>query len=517
MNLLKNLRIAPRLALGFGLILLLLVAVAALGLRGVGKVHEGTKAIYEDNVIPLAQLGEINALLLRNRVLVMDMMADPRIQNLDKREAEFGANLKLVDKTWDSFASGDHGASERLIIATFAEARAKYVTAGLLAMRDAAHAGQVDEAKRLYTEQVSPLAAKVQEPLKKLVQMQVAEAERDNQQAGEIERQLYALSLSVAAAAVLLGGWLGWIISRSITRPAQQAVDAAQRIRDGDLTYQISAGARDEMGHLLAVMGEMQQSLVGLVGTVRSNAENVATASAQIAQGNQDLSSRTEEQASALQQTAATMDELGTTARNSADCARQAAQLALDASSVATRGGEVIRQVVQTMSGINDSSAEIADIIGVIDGIAFQTNILALNAAVEAARAGEQGRGFAVVAAEVRSLAQRSAGAAREIKQLITASVERVQQGSALVGDAGRTMEEIVASVGRVRGIVDEISSAGTEQSAGVNQVGHAVSQMDQATQQNAALVEQSAAAAESLRQQARDLVQAVAAFRLAA
>jgi methyl-accepting chemotaxis protein len=243
--------------------------------------------------------------------------------------------------------------------------------------------------------------------------------------------------------------------------------------------------------------------------------ENVATASAQIAQGNQDLSGRTEQQASALQQTAATMDELGSTVRNNADNAAQANQLALGASSVAVKGGAVVGQVVETMKGINDSSRKIADIIGVIDGIAFQTNILALNAAVEAARAGEQGRGFAVVASEVRSLAQRSADAARQIKTLITASVERVDQGTALVGQAGKTMDEIVGAIQRVSDIVGEISSASAEQSSGVAQVGQAITQMDQTTQQNAALVEESASAAMSLQQQAQQLVQAVAVFRL--
>jgi methyl-accepting chemotaxis protein len=258
---------------------------------------------------------------------------------------------------------------------------------------------------------------------------------------------------------------------------------------------------------LMARLAEMQGSLVQLVSNVRSNSESVATASAQIAQGNTDLSQRTEEQSSSLQQTSATMHELGTTVSNNADNARQANQLAHGASTVAARGGDVVQQVVVTMKGINDSSKKIADIIAVIDGIAFQTNILALNAAVEAARAGEQGRGFAVVASEVRSLAQRSAGAAKEIKTLITHSVEQVDRGTALVDQAGHTMEEIVAAIQRVSDIVGEISSASAEQSEGVGQVGQAIQQMDQITQQNAALVEESAAAAESLRSQAVQLV----------
>jgi len=265
----------------------------------------------------------------------------------------------------------------------------------------------------------------------------------------------------------------------------------------------------------LRALGEMQDALMRVVSTVRQNAESVATASAQIAQGNADLSQRTEEQASTLQQTAASMEELGSTVKLNADNAKQANQLAHGASDIAVKGGEVVSQVVATMAEINSSSKRIADIIGVIDGIAFQTNILALNAAVEAARAGEQGRGFAVVAGEVRNLAQRSAEAAKEIKALITASVERVDQGSALVDRAGTTMTEVVNSIRRVTDIMGEISAASSEQSSGVSQVGDAVVQMDQATQQNAALVEESAAAAESLRSQALQMVQVVAVFRL--
>jgi methyl-accepting chemotaxis protein len=289
----------------------------------------------------------------------------------------------------------------------------------------------------------------------------------------------------------------------------------AQRVAAGDLSVRIDLKPGDHTS-LMATLKEMQQSLAKVVNDVRSNADSVATASAQIAQGNADLSQRTEEQASALQQTAATMEELGTTVKLNADNARQANQLAQAASGVAIKGGEVVGQVVETMRGISESSRRIADIIGTIDGIAFQTNILALNAAVEAARAGEQGRGFAVVASEVRTLAQRSAEAAKEIKSLIGASVDRVEQGTALVDQAGQTMEEVVASIRRVTDIVGEISSASAEQSTGVGQVGEAVGQMDQVTQQNAALVEESAAAAESLKAQAGALVQVVSVFKLA-
>jgi len=325
--------------------------------------------------------------------------------------------------------------------------------------------------------------------------------------------------LMLVASLVLLGVFAVWVMglaTQTTTAAVGSALRLAQAVAQGDLRTQVHTAGRDEIAQLLQALQAMNQSLVGVVSGVRQNAESVATASAQIAQGNLDLSSRTEQQAASLEETAATMDELGSTVRSTAENARQASQLAQGASGVAQRGSDVVSQVVQTMKGINASSKRISDIIGTIDGIAFQTNILALNAAVEAARAGEQGRGFAVVAGEVRLLAQRSADAAREIKQLITASVQSVEQGTLQVDQAGATMAEVVAAIQRVTAVVAEISSASTEQSQGVSQVGEAVTQMDHVTQQNAALVEESAAAAESLKQQAQQLVQVVGAFKLA-
>jgi len=316
-----------------------------------------------------------------------------------------------------------------------------------------------------------------------------------------------------AVIAIVLGALLATIVTRSIVKPVQQGRLAAEKIADGDLTQVLDTRATDETGQLLHALATMQGKLATIVSNVRRNAEGVATASAEIAHGNNDLSARTEQQASALEQTSASMEQLGSTVRQNADNARQANQLAMSASTVAAQGGDVVAQVVQTMKGINDSSRKIADIISVIDGIAFQTNILALNAAVEAARAGEQGRGFAVVASEVRSLAGRSADAAKEIKALIGTSVERVEAGSALVDRAGTTMTEVVQAIRRVTDIMGEISAASSEQSTGVAQVGEAITQMDQATQQNAALVEESAAAADSLRTQAAQLVEAMAVF----
>ena len=322
--------------------------------------------------------------------------------------------------------------------------------------------------------------------------------------------------LLVAFAAIVVGQIASaWLVGRMLKRRVAYACAVAQRVREGDLSGPTDHTSHDEFRPLLADLAGMQQSLSSVVRNVRLSAEGVASASTQIALGNQDLSARTEHQASALQQTASTMNEVGTAVRHNADHAQEASTLAQSASQVAQQGGAVVSQVVDTMQGISQASRKIADIIGVIDGIAFQTNILALNAAVEAARAGEQGRGFAVVAGEVRLLAQRSAEAAREIKTLISASTEQVAQGASLVEQAGSTMQDIVQAIERVSLIVSDISAASREQSEGVSQVGTAIEQMDQSTQQNAALVEESAAAAESLRQQATELVQAVAVFKV--
>jgi methyl-accepting chemotaxis protein len=376
--------------------------------------------------------------------------------------------------------------------------------------------GEKDKAFAFLVDKTIPARNALLEQLDQTVKYQNDSLDKDIETIESMASRAKYLVLGLLLAAVVLLGLFSWHIVGLLQRRIRQARQVAEQVRDGDLATRVDDAARDEISPLLSALTEMQQGLSRVVGSVRSNAESVATASAQIAQGNQDLSGRTEQQASALQQTAATMEQLGSTVRHNADSAQQANRLAQGASSVAVQGGEVVGKVVDTMQGISDSSRKIGDIIGVIDGIAFQTNILALNAAVEAARAGEQGRGFAVVASEVRSLAQRSADAAKEIKDLIGRSVEQVEQGTALVDQAGKTMNDIVGSIQRVTDIVAEINTASVEQSSGISQVGHAVSQMDQTTQQNAALVEQSAAAAESLKAQAQQLVQLVAVFKLA-
>ena len=323
--------------------------------------------------------------------------------------------------------------------------------------------------------------------------------------------------VGLAVAALILGMGIAWFITRSITRPLNEAVDVAQKVAAGDLTSTIEVKSKDETGQLLQALKDMNESLSNIVGDVRGSTDSITTAAKEIAAGNSDLSQRTEEQASSLEETASSMEELTSTVKQNAENAKQANQLAASASDVAVKGGQVVGEVVQTMASISDSSKKIVDIISVIEGIAFQTNILALNAAVEAARAGEQGRGFAVVAGEVRNLAQRSAAAAKEIKTLIGDSVDKVDTGAKLVDQAGTTMQEIVGAVKRVTDIMSEISAASTEQSAGIEQVNQAITQMDEVTQQNAALVEEAAAAAESMEEQARSLLDAVGIFKLEA
>ena len=349
---------------------------------------------------------------------------------------------------------------------------------------------------------------------------EIGQAERGllvqrGEEAAALKTRTSVVLLGGGAIAALLACVLAFLLNRNITTPLREAVTLAQRVAKGDLSSHIVVRSKDETGELIAALRDMNAALVTIVGDVRGGTDTIATASAQIAAGNMDLSSRTEQQASSLEETASSMEELTAAVKQNADNAQAARTLAASASTVAVQGGAVVADVVQTMGSINASSRKIADIIGVIDGIAFQTNILALNAAVEAARAGEQGRGFAVVATEVRNLAQRSASAAKEIKGLIDDSVDKVDAGNKLVEQAGATMQQVVDSVQRLSGIIGEITDASEEQRVGIEQVNEAITQMDQVTQQNAALVEEAAAAANAMQEQAQQLSQSVQVFRL--
>jgi methyl-accepting chemotaxis protein len=444
----------------------------------------------------------------------MVITSDPA--GIKKEEARVHESRKDVDDRLAKLDADIQSQAGKAALTKVTDARAKYIPVQDKFI-DLVHGGKSDEAKVLLLSEVRSAQTAYFDAVDALIKFQDALMDESAAQAKATVANLkFLMGTTVIIALVLAVAIAMWII-RAITLPINLAVKVSRAVADGDLTLQVDTAGTNETAQLLRALGDMQSSLVKVVGSVLQGSEGVATASAQIAQGTNDLSSRTEEQASALEQTAASMEQLTATVKQNSDSARQANQLAISASTVAVRGGEVVAQVVDTMKGINESSSKISDIISVIDGIAFQTNILALNAAVEAARAGEQGRGFAVVASEVRLLAGRSADAAKEIKLLITASVERVEHGTTLVDQAGVTMSEVVDSIKRVADLMGEISAASSEQSAGVSQVGDAVVQMDQVTQQNAALVEEMAAAASSLESQANDLVKAVSVFKLGA
>ena len=515
---LSNLKLSFKLGIVF-LVLVVVTAIAGgFALLQLAKINSNTEEMASNWLPSIQQIGDmqgqLNSLRRAEFQHVMAVTAEEkrteleRIKISQKQLAELGEKFQaLLSSETETQAWSDYTKS----LTRYFETDTK-----LLALSDIGPAEAQASSEFLNGESQAAFQAlfKSLDALMALNQQGADQAYRDAQSTYFASRtgvvMMVLLSMALAAG---LGVW----VTRQITRPIAFAVRAATQYAGGDLTLELHARGTDEPAQLLHAMESMRTSLAGVVANVRRGSDGVATASSEIAQGNHDLSARTEQQASALEETAASMEELGATVKQNADSARQANQLAMNASTVAVKGGEVVGRVVETMKGINESSRKISDIISVIDGIAFQTNILALNAAVEAARAGEQGRGFAVVASEVRSLAGRSAQAAKEIKSLIGVSVERVEHGSQLVDEAGTIMAEVVSSIRRVTDIMGEISAASNEQSVGVAQVGEAVTQMDHATQQNAALVEQMAAAASSLKSQAQDLVQTVAVFKLAA
>ena len=446
----------------------------------------------------------------------MELVLATDAQHLQAIKAAIATNKKTIDEAVATLDKLVHLPEGKALLAQLKEKRGQYVQSftRVIGLVDG---GARDDAIALIKSETLPALDALQEPINGLTALQKRiVANSSTEVLGDIRNSSWVmLALALGLSGLALGSVLAYWITRSITVPLRRAVQVAQTVAAGDLGSHIAVAGRDETSELLQALRDMNHNLQNIVSQVRSGTDTIATATSQIAAGNQDLSSRTEEQASALEQTAASMQELAGTVKHNFDSGKHANELAESAAQVAAKGGAVVAQVVDTMEAINASSRKIADIIGVIDGIAFQTNILALNAAVEAARAGEQGRGFAVVASEVRSLAGRSAVAAKEIKELISASVDNVSAGCTLVEQAGSTMDEIVVSVRRVTDIMGEISLASQDQTTGIDQINQAMVQMDQVTQSNAALVEEAAAAAQSLEQQAQALVQATSVFRL--
>jgi methyl-accepting chemotaxis protein len=502
--------------LGMALIVMLVSAMAINSLdKSQQKFERQVSVIDRESALLATLMDAVNARAVAARnIVLLDSETEVAIEKkkVDLSFVHISESMKSLKAILAE--EGSNGAELKAKVDAIEAVELKYAVVATEIVR-LALAGQRDQAIKNIVTECRPLLVAlvdaVEQAKTKISEISEKDVTESLAAIKSMRMQLFgAIALAIVAAIVLAVR-----MTRRIIQPLAEAVKLAQTVADGDLTSSIDTERGDEIGELFRGLFSMQDQLATTVMKVRSGSEAVSTASAEIAQGNHDLSARTEQQASALEETAASMEELGSTVKQNADSARQANQLAMNASTVAVQGGEVVGQVVETMKGINESSRKISDIISVIDGIAFQTNILALNAAVEAARAGEQGRGFAVVASEVRSLAGRSAEAAKEIKGLIGASVERVELGTSLVDKAGTTMTEVVSSIRRVTDIMGEISAASTEQSAGVSQVGEAVTQMDQTTQQNAALVEQMAAAASSLKAQANDLVQTVAVFKL--
>jgi methyl-accepting chemotaxis protein len=509
-----KLNIGTRLAAGFALTLMMTVIIATVGVWRLNQVAQETQIILAEPLAKERMIAEwytqIFAAVRRTAAIVKS--SDSSLTAYFKEDAAATGKLSadLVKKI-EPLISGDE---ETALFKSVMEHRAAYSKARDGAIKAKAD-GNTELAEQILTQQFTPAAKAYEERVHDLVNLQQKHiSDSAAMIAGTAARGKVVIG-SLAAGALLLGGVFAWLLTRSITRPLRRAVQAAEQVAAGDLTVRIDSSASDETGALLRALGNMNDSLAKIVDEVRTGTQTISGASGEIAAGSFDLSSRTEQQAAALEETAASMEELTGTVRQNADNARQANQLAIAASSVATQAGASVDQVVATMGSINESSRKIVDIISVIDGIAFQTNILALNAAVEAARAGEQGRGFAVVASEVRTLAQRSAAAAKEIKGLIGDSVEKVDTGTKLVDQTGATMREVVDSIRRVTDIMGEISSASQEQITGIDQVNQAMGQMDNATQQNAALVEEATAATASLQDQAKRLAQVVDVFKL--
>ncbi|WP_460908886.1 methyl-accepting chemotaxis protein [Paraburkholderia jirisanensis] len=506
--------IRTRLAVAMVLLGCLLLLVGLLGLTGMSSSNDANRDTYSNKLPRATYIGDSEIVLTRQRAALLRAALDPGAPDIDgiiTKSHGFAAQSQAL---WAQYLALPRSADEDRLTQNVVKSRAA-MDQGLDDFANAIRSGDRPSIMRAALKN-NDLYADFNSAGSKLRAFQISAAKADY----EAQQHAFTLYRGVIVGALgfgLIAAFVSWhTLRRAIARPLQAALAHFEHIAAGDLTHRVDVLTRDEMGQLMAGLAKMRDSLIHTVRTVRQGSDAIATATREVAAGNLDLSARTEEQAASLQQTAASMEQLSGTVKQNADHVREAATMSKSASGTADKGSDVVQRVVDTMNGIDESSGRINDIISIIEGIAFQTNILALNAAVEAARAGEQGRGFAVVAAEVRSLAQRSSSAAKEIKQLIEQSVERVKVGTTLVGEAGQTMNDIIGSVKRVTDIMGEIAAATNEQTNGIDQVSHAVTQMDEVTQQNAALVEQASAAAHALEDQARTLRDAVAVFRLA-
>jgi methyl-accepting chemotaxis protein len=512
----KNLKIGTRLAISYAAVLALMVILIVVAITRMSDINDATNRLVntsmknQRSVAEWAKIIEVNSALVemayRTQEIDQVKIINERMAAGSVRSSDLQAQVKAGLRNPKSQAQFEEVSA----------ARVPYLAARK-ALLAAKNAGDAEGARQIFETQMRPTSLAYTASVNRLAAAQQKSAENFVAEATATYETSKTTVFGLGTLAVLLGVGFAVYITRSIVRPIQDAVAIADRVSSGDLGSEFTAPGRDETGQLMAALQKMNGNLLDIVSQVRIGTDTIATASAEMAAGNQDLSRRTEQQAGSLEETASSMEELTSTVRQNAENARRANTMALDAAGIAGQGGAVIAQVVGTMGAINASSRKIVDIISVIDGIAFQTNILALNAAVEAARAGEQGRGFAVVASEVRNLAHRSAAAAKEIKGLIDDSVQKVEAGTSLVDNAGATMENIVQSISRVTGIMSEISHASDEQSAGIEQVNEAITEMDQVTQQNAALVEQASAAAEAMQEQAAHLAEVVSVFKIAA
>jgi methyl-accepting chemotaxis protein len=510
----NNLKIGVRLGLGFGAIIFLLIIISSVSIMRLKSGRDKTDEIVNNRYAKVVLLTKVksntNEFGHNLRSALLSSSSEEAKGFLDKMKNAYGVSTDLLDKL-EKVVDTPQG---KTIFKEITDARANYVAAAKQDIK-LIEVGEKDKAADYLIKEVIPAETAYNANMDHLSGLISDVMDNVGKEGIEQADGATMLVTVLSVVATILAAIIGVLITGTITRPLSQAVAVAQAVAIGDLTSRIEVRGKDEAARLLQAIKDMNANLQNIVGEVRTGTQTIATASSQIASGNLDLSSRTEEQASSLEETASSMEELTGTVKQNAENARQANSLAVSASAVATEGGVVVSQVVETMSSIKESANKIVDIIGVIDGIAFQTNILALNAAVEAARAGEQGRGFAVVASEVRNLAQRSAAAAKEIKSLIGNSVEKVEDGARLVDQAGSTMQKIVESVKRVTDIMGEIAAASQEQTSGIEQINQAIMQMDDVTQQNAALVEEAAAAAASLEDQSAKLLQSVSMFKL--